>query len=71
MLVNDQIEELICVLAAWDRDTLVSQFSLFRSNFPVDFTPEFLQALPVDKLRHIFLAMCLQNKRMPDLALAA
>jgi hypothetical protein len=32
----------------------------------VDFTADFLNRLPVDRLRHIFVAMCLQSQRMPD-----
>lgn len=71
MLGNNQIEELICVLSSWDRPMLIQQFQLFRSNFPVDFTPDFLSDLPVDKLRHVFLALCLQNQRLPDLSAAA
>ena len=38
------------------RDTLVSQFLAFRSTFPIDFTPEFLGQLPVEKLRHMIYA---------------
>jgi hypothetical protein len=71
MLASDQIEELICVLSSWDRDMLVSQFQVFRSSFPVDFTATFLNDLPVEKLRHVFLAMCLQNQRLPELGVAA
>ena len=71
MLASDQVEELICVLSSWDRETLVSQFQIFRSSFPVDFTPKFLTELPVEKLRHVFLAMCLQNQRLPELGVAA
>lgn len=65
MLGNDQVNELMCLVATWDRDTLARQFRSFRSTFPVDFTPEFFATQPVDRLRHIFLALCLQNGRMP------
>jgi hypothetical protein len=71
MLAVDQIEELICVLSTWDRRMLISQFETFRSSFPVDFTPEFLGRAPVEKLRHLFLALCLQNQRLPELGVAA
>jgi len=71
MLASDQIEELICVLSSWDREMLVAQFQVFRSSFPVDFTPTFLNDLPVEKLRHVFLAMCLQNQRLPEFGMAA
>jgi len=71
MLASDQIEELICVLSTWDRNMLISQFHTFRSSFPVDFTSEFLNKAPVEKLQHLFLAMCLQNQRLPELGIAA
>jgi hypothetical protein len=66
MLGSDQIEELICVLQSWDRPTIISQFQTFASQFPVDFTPQFLDQTSLEKLRHVFLALCLQNQRMPD-----
>ena len=71
MLASDQVEELICVLSTWDRDMIISQFVTFRSSFPVDFTADFMAQLPLEKLRHVFLAMCLQNQRLPELGLAA
>ena len=71
MLASNQIEELICVLSTWDRSMLISQFHAFRSSFPVDFTSEFLNKAPVEKLQHLFLALCLQNQRLPELGIAA
>jgi hypothetical protein len=71
MLASDQVEELICVLSTWDRQTLISQFHQFHSAFPIDLTPDYMERLPLEKLRHVFLAMCLQNKRLPDLEYAA
>ncbi len=70
MLANDQVDELLCLLATWDRQTLASEFMSFQSHFPVDFTPEFLSGLSVDRLRHIFFAMCVQNQRLPEGAMA-
>lgn len=66
MLEAQQIEELICLVSALDRPALVHQFLNFRGNFPVDFTPAFLEGLPVERLRHIFLALCLQNQKLPE-----
>jgi hypothetical protein len=71
MLASDQIEQLICLLATWDQPTLIRQFQRFRSSFPVDCTDEFLNQLPAEKLRHVFLALCLQNQRLPELPVAA
>ncbi len=67
MLQSPQIEELICLVSALDRQSLTRQFLSFRGCFPVDFTPDFLEQLSVDRLRHIFVALCLQNRHVPDM----
>jgi hypothetical protein len=64
MLASEQVDELICQVATWDRQKLTREFFAFESRFPLDFTPEFLSALSVDRLRHLFLAVCLQNQKM-------
>ncbi|MDP9174987.1 MAG: hypothetical protein M3O30_14165 [Planctomycetota bacterium] len=68
MLQSTEIEELITVVSGLDRDALVRQFQQYPATFPVDFTPEFLDRQPLDRLRHLFVAVCLQSKRMPQLA---
>ncbi len=68
MLQPPQIEELICLVSSLDRDGLVRQFLNFRGAFPIDFTPQFLNQLSVERLRHIFVALCLQNQHLPDAA---
>jgi hypothetical protein len=72
MLQTPQIEELICLVSALDRRALTQQFMTFRGNrFPIDFTPEFLDRLSVDRMRHIFVALCLQHQHIPDMTEAA
>jgi hypothetical protein len=66
MLESDQVEELICLASTLDRAALVHHFRSFRGSFPIDFTNEFLVKTPVERLQHIFVAMCLQNQRLPD-----
>jgi hypothetical protein len=72
VIPQNHIEELICLISTWDRPTLISQFMAFRSRFPVDFTPEFLQDLSVDRLRHVLFALYVQNQHIPlgDMAAA-
>jgi hypothetical protein len=65
MLKPDQVEKLICLVSQLDREKLAEQFRSYPARFPVDFSDDFLNKTPVDRLRHIFLAMCLQNQRMP------
>jgi hypothetical protein len=65
MLQSDQIDELITLVAAMDREALTWQFRSYPTRFPIDFTPQFLSTTSLDELRHIFVAVCLQNQRMP------
>ncbi len=65
MLRHEHIDDLICQLASCDRETLTREFISFNSTFPIDCTPEFLATLSDDRLRHIFLAICVQNRRLP------
>ena len=66
MLQSHQIDDLIQLVAALDREALLGQFHTYRANFPIDFTDEFLNTMPLDRLRHIFVALCLQTQRMPS-----
>ena len=68
MLESHQVEELICLVASLDKPALTRQFLAFRGNFPVDFTPEFLDRLSVERLRHIYVALCLQSQHLPSAA---
>ena len=68
MLVCDQVEELICLVAALDRPSIVRQLHVYRATFPLDFTDQFLQTIPLDRLRHIFVALCLQQQHVPHIA---
>jgi hypothetical protein len=70
MLHSQQVDELMSVVAALDRPALIRQFQNYRASFPVDFTNDFLRTESVDRLRHIFVAMCLQNQTLPDICAA-
>jgi len=71
MLQSQQVEELIRVVSAMDRTTVIEQFHTYRATFPVDFTDDFLVHQTTEQLQHLFLAMCLQSQRMPDMPNAA
>jgi hypothetical protein len=68
MLQAPQIEELICMVSTLDRPELTRKFLSFHGSFKVDFTPEFLEKLSIDRMRHIFVALCLQNQQIPSQA---
>ncbi len=66
MLMPCQIEELIDLVSSLDREELVRQFEAYPATFPLDFTEDFLSSTPLERLQHIFLAVCLQSQRMPS-----
>ena len=68
MLQSHQVEQLICLVSSLDRDALRNQFQHYRSGFPIDFSEEFLTSQPLERLKHIFVALCLQNQRMPSVS---
>jgi len=70
MLQAQQVEELICLVSSLERQELVQQFHSYQATFPLDFTQEFLQTTPIERLKHIFLAICLQSQRMPSVHVA-
>jgi hypothetical protein len=65
MWQTNQVEEMITVVSILDRPTLMRQFEEYPSRFPIDFTRDFLDRQPLDRLRHIFVAICLQTQQMP------
>jgi hypothetical protein len=67
MLQGHQVEELICLVSAMDRRTIARRLREFRGSFPIDFTPQFVEATDLERLRHIYLALCLQSRRMPEI----
>lgn len=71
MMHAQQVEELICMVSAMDREGLIQQFAKWEGRFPVDFTEEFLRTTPLERLRHIFVALCLQARQSPAPGAAA
>ena len=51
-----QFEQMATSLAALGRDELKRRIKNFRGRFKLDFSDEYLDALSLDRLRHILLA---------------
>jgi hypothetical protein len=66
MLQSHQVEELITLISVMDRESLARQFTEYRATFPIDLTPQFLESTPLERLRLVFLALCLQCQQMPE-----
>jgi len=65
MLHAQQVEELLCLVARMDRLTIARRLRDMRAAFPIDFTDQFVETTDLDRLRHIFLALCLQTQQIP------
>lgn len=48
-------EQLARMIPELNRDQCIAELQRF-DRFPIDFTPQYLQQLSIDKLRHILLA---------------
>ncbi|MBC8107638.1 MAG: hypothetical protein H7Z14_13690 [Anaerolineae bacterium] len=71
MLQAQQVEELVNLITVMSRESVIEQFRCYRASFPVDFTREYLESQDTEQLKHLFLALCLQSQRMPELPAAA
>jgi hypothetical protein len=65
MIQSQQVEELITLVSSLDKPALLRQFRDYPATFPIDFTPDFLDRQPLERLRHLFVAVCLQSRQMP------
>jgi hypothetical protein len=65
MLEPQQVEDLIRIVNVMERSVLTERLLDFHGSFPVDFTDRYLASLSTDRLRHIFVALCLQHSHFP------
>ena len=61
-----QVEEIMSIIAAMNREMVIERLKSFRGGIPVDFTNQFLADQPTDRLQHIYAALCLQSRSLPD-----
>ena len=66
MLDPRQVEEIMAIIAAMNREMVIERLKSFRGSIPVDFTNQFLADQPTDRLQHIYAALCLQSQSLPD-----
>jgi len=60
-----QFEQIIASLNALGRDDLKQRIKGFRGRFKLDFSDEYLDALTLDRLRHILLAALINARAEP------
>ncbi len=62
MVSKKYFEQAATSIAALGRDELKRRIRSFRGRFKLDFSEDYLNALSVDRLRHILLAALINGK---------
>jgi hypothetical protein len=62
MVSKEYFEQTATSITALGRDELKRRIRSFRGRFKLDFTEDYLNALSVDRLRHILLAALINGK---------
>jgi hypothetical protein len=60
-----QFEQMAALLTDLGRDDLKKRIKDFRGRFRLDFSDDYLDALSLDRLRHILLAALINAKAEP------
>ncbi len=59
----ESAEGHIQAVTAMDRDGLIHAIRSLKCEFPNDLTSQYLRTLPLERLRHIYMAMLLHARR--------
>ena len=54
--VSTNIDKLVCSITEMSRYDVEQEIMHFQGRFKLDFTPDFLHAQPLERLRHILYA---------------
>jgi len=63
MASRDYFEQTATSLSSLNREELKRRIKNFNGRFRLDFTDDYLENLPVDRLRHVLLAALINNRR--------
>lgn len=63
MTIPTSIEDLIQTVEGMPRAELVELLREVPCPFPIDFTDAYLSSLPIERLRHLVVAVCLQARK--------
>lgn len=68
MLSRSEARKVHGIVAEMDRAALVAQLRCCPTRFPIDFTDAWLEARPIEELRHVLAAICIQCEIIPSAA---
>ena len=58
-LTETDVDQILSNLASLDRQELKDRLAGFKGSFKFDFTPQYLDTLSDERLRHILAAACI------------
>ena len=61
MTSREHFENSAAEVGRLDRDELVRRIQTFKGRFKLDFTDDYLNKLPVDRLRHLYFAALINS----------
>ncbi|MCK5113707.1 MAG: hypothetical protein KAR11_02980 [Phycisphaerae bacterium] len=59
-------EDMIIGIAVMDRQELIQKLLTMRCGFPIDFSREYLESIPLDNLRHIVLDASFHDEQLRE-----
>jgi hypothetical protein len=66
MLTPQKSDHVLRIIERLDRRQIIQQMRGCTARFPIDLTDEWLQTQPVEELRHVYAAICIQCDVMPE-----
>ena len=60
--IKTDIDQIALDIAEMSRDAVKYELLHFQGSFDIDFTEDYLERLPLERLRHILLAAKIQQK---------
>ena len=63
MASRDYFEQTATSISSLNREELKRRIKNFKGRFRLDFTDDYLENLPVDRLRHVLLAALINNRQ--------
>ncbi len=63
MASRDHFEQTATSISSLNREELKRRIKNIKGRFRLDFTDDYLENLPVDRLRHVLLAALINNRQ--------
>jgi hypothetical protein len=66
MLTPQKSQQVLRIIERLDRRQIIQQMRACPARFPIDLTDDWLRTQPLEELRHVYAAICIQCDVMPE-----